>query len=83
VVQEVVNEISWASLSTLTLPLLVIAGGADLFVPAPVLREVVVQVRSAEMVVVPDAGHSVHWERPDEFNRAALEFIQRVDSQPV
>jgi 2-hydroxy-6-oxonona-2,4-dienedioate hydrolase len=32
---------------------------------------------NAELVVVPDAGHWVQWERPAEFNRAAVDFLLR------
>ena len=34
----------------------------------------------AQLVVMPDAGHSAPWERPEDFNRAVLGFIGRVEA---
>jgi pimeloyl-ACP methyl ester carboxylesterase len=80
VVQEVSNEITWAALERLVPPVLLIAGGADLYVPPPLLREVADRIPGAEFVVLPDVGHSAPWERPVEFNRAVLAFLARVDA---
>jgi hypothetical protein len=33
------------------------------------------------MVVVPGAGHSVYFERPEAFNRIALEFLDGARSR--
>jgi pimeloyl-ACP methyl ester carboxylesterase len=35
------------------------------------------QIPNSEFVVVPEAGHSFYWERPDIFNSAVLDFIGR------
>lgn len=37
--------------------------------------------RSAERVVIPDSGHMVNTEAPDEFNRAVIRFMEHVESE--
>jgi pimeloyl-ACP methyl ester carboxylesterase len=39
------------------------------------------RITHAETLIIPEAGHSAHWEQPDIFNRAVLAFIQRIDRQ--
>jgi len=58
-------------------PVLLIAGGADLLAPAPLLHFFTDRVLNAETLVIPDGGHSIFREQPEVFNRAALEFIQK------
>jgi pimeloyl-ACP methyl ester carboxylesterase len=31
-----------------------------------------------ELVVVPEAGHSIYWEQPEVFNRTVLEFLGKA-----
>jgi pimeloyl-ACP methyl ester carboxylesterase len=75
--QKPANPIIWARLATLKLPVLVMGGGADLYMPPPLLRTYAAHIPGAELVVVPDAGHSLYWERPDLFNRALLDFLSK------
>ncbi|MTD53037.1 alpha/beta fold hydrolase [Amycolatopsis pithecellobii] len=80
VIQHVTNDITWATLGRLAPPVLLIAGGADLYVPPPAMREVAAHIPGAQLVVMPDVGHSAPWERPEEFNRAVLGFLGRVEA---
>lgn len=80
IIQHIANEITWATLERLAPPTLLIAGGADLYVPPPAMREVAARIPGAQFVALPDAGHSAPWERPTEFNRAVLGFIDRVEA---
>jgi pimeloyl-ACP methyl ester carboxylesterase len=73
--QRAANRIDWASLAALKVPTLVIGGDADLYVPPPMLRTYAGRIPGARLVVVPEAGHSLYWERPDIFNTALLEFL--------
>jgi pimeloyl-ACP methyl ester carboxylesterase len=41
------------------------------------LRTFASHLQNAELVLVPEAGHSVYWEQPDLFNRTVLGFIAR------
>jgi pimeloyl-ACP methyl ester carboxylesterase len=36
------------------------------------------RIKGAQLIAVPDAGHSVWWEAPDKFNRAVLTFIAKL-----
>lgn len=75
--QKPASRIDWASLATIKTPTLVIGGEADLYVPPPMLRTYAAHIAGAERVVVPEAGHSLYWERPDIFNRALLAFFAK------
>jgi len=73
--QPLKNRFTFDLLEMVQIPVLLIAGGADLLAPAPLLRYFTERATSAESLVVPDGGHSIFWEQPELFNRAALEFI--------
>ena len=76
--QEMLNEITWAALARIEHPVLLIAGGADLILPPPLMEEAASHISGARFEVMPDAGHSAPWERPDRFNELTLEFIASV-----
>lgn len=73
--QPLKNRVTEAMLPTLKVPVLVICGAADLLTPPAVARLIAARIPGAELVVAPEAGHSVYWEEPDLFNRAVLAFI--------
>jgi pimeloyl-ACP methyl ester carboxylesterase len=75
--QRPANKINWASLASMKVPALVIGGDADLAVPPPMLRLYAGHIPGAEVVSVPEAGHSLYWERPDIFNRTLLDFFAK------
>jgi len=75
--QQSVNKINWASLGNLKVPTLVVAGDADLGVPPPMARMVAAHIPGTELQIVPEAGHSLYWERPDVFNRILLDFFAK------
>ena len=64
-------------LEAMKVPTLVIAGGADMYAPSPVMRRFADRIRNSEFVSVPDAGHSVFWEEPQIFNEAVLNFVRK------
>lgn len=72
-----VNDISWKSLETMRTPTLLMTGGADLWLPPPLLRLYAARIPSNEVVIVPECGHALYWEAPDVFNRHVLDFIAR------
>ncbi|MDB5649718.1 MAG: alpha/beta hydrolase [Hyphomicrobiales bacterium] len=72
------NKFTWANFARIKAPTLFIAGAADLYAPPPMMRLVASHVPGAEMIVVPDSGHSVYWEQPDAFNQIAIDFLARV-----
>lgn len=75
--QPLKNRLTFELLESVRTPVLLMAGGADLTAPAPLLHYFTERVRGAESLVVPDAGHAIYWEQPGVFNRAVLEFIGR------
>lgn len=71
------NTLTFSLLQTLKVPMLVIAGDADLLAPPPFLRLFTSRIKTAESMIIPEAGHSAYWEQPEMFNRAVLEFIRK------
>jgi pimeloyl-ACP methyl ester carboxylesterase len=75
--QRPANEVTWSKLRQLLVPTLLIAGDADLWQPPALMRLFRRNIPNSELVIVPEAGHSVYGERPDVFNSAVLDFIGR------
>ncbi|HLK84400.1 MAG TPA: alpha/beta hydrolase [Xanthobacteraceae bacterium] len=75
--QPLKNRITEAMLANLNVPTLVICGAADLATPPSIARMIAARIPHAELVVAPEAGHSVYWEEPELFNRAVLTFIAK------
>jgi pimeloyl-ACP methyl ester carboxylesterase len=71
------NVISAEKLNTIKIPTLLMTGDADLYTPPSLLRIVAAQIPGSEVVIVPDTGHAIYWERPDLFNHVVLDFIGR------
>ena len=59
------------------IPTLLIVGEEDTLVAPAVLEVMHDKIPHSEFAVVPEAGHSVYYERPDMFNRLAMEFLKR------
>ncbi len=74
--QGLENRISWKMLEEIRVRTLFITGDADLYMPPSRARQVVRHMKNAQLLIVPDAGHSAYWEQPLAFNRAVLEFIE-------
>ena len=75
--QKPTNAVTLAALSAMKVPTLVLTGDADLWWPPAALRIVAAHLPNRETLLVLEAGHSVYWEQPGIFNRAALDFIGR------
>jgi pimeloyl-ACP methyl ester carboxylesterase len=73
------NRLTLALTETITRPVLLLTGGADLYAPPPVQQRLADHIQHAETLVIAEAGHSAYWEQPEAFNRAVLSFIERVD----
>lgn len=79
--QQPENRLDWAALSRIKAPTLVIGGDADLSAPPALLRAYASHIPGAEVVIVPDAGHSLYWELPEVFNATVLRFWGRLRGQ--
>ena len=65
-------------LGEVTVPTLVIAGGADTSLPARYSREIHLRIAGSRYVELPDVGHSSPVEDPDGVTRALREFLNEV-----
>ncbi len=63
------------ALGALTTPVLFVGGEHDEVMPVSLMEVAQGLLPNARMIVVPGAGHSVHFEQPEIFNHAALEFF--------
>ena len=65
-------------LPKIAVPTCIIGGEKDLLKPPYPYSEVIHEkILNSEMVVVPDSGHVVTWEKPEEFNSIVLGFLQK------
>ena len=75
--QPLQSQNTFAKLAALTMPVLVIAGDADLLAPPALMRRWAAHLRHYEFATIPDAGHSIAWEQPEIFNDTVLTFIKQ------
>jgi pimeloyl-ACP methyl ester carboxylesterase len=75
--QEPVNHVTWESLKGLRIPVLLMTGDADLYMPPSLLRLFAAAIPGREMTLFPEAGHAIYWEQPSRFNRTVLDFLAR------
>jgi pimeloyl-ACP methyl ester carboxylesterase len=75
--QEPENRMDWTALKRVKVPSLIMGGDADLYAPPALLRACAAHIPGAELIIVPEGGHSLYWEMPDVFNAAVLEFWRR------
>jgi 3-oxoadipate enol-lactonase len=57
------------------IPTMLLVGEEDVLTPAKTMELMMYRIPHAQFLRVPGAGHSVYFERPDEFNRIVLEFL--------
>ncbi len=58
------------------IPTMLLVGEEDVLTPAKTMELMARRIPHARFVKVPGGGHSVYFERPDEFNRIVLEFLR-------
>lgn len=59
------------------IPVLFIVGEQDQLIPPPIIEAMHKKMTGSQLVKVPGAGHSVYWEKPDDYNRIVMDFLQR------
>jgi len=64
-------------ISTIKVPTLLIAGGADLLAPPSLMRMWGERIKGHQWVLIPEAGHALTWEEPELFTKAMLEFLNQ------
>ena len=71
------GTLSPADVASLDMPALFIAGEEDIVIPPAVIEIASGYIRDAAIERVPEAGHSVYFERPSRFNEVVDEFLSR------
>lgn len=66
---------TYARLSGMQTPALLLTGGADLLSPPAMMKLVADQIPNCRFEIVPEAGHAAFYERPEIWNGLVLEFI--------
>ncbi len=69
---------STAVLATITVPTLVIGGNDDKVIPPSVARGMGAAIKSAKVVILPDAGHMVNIEQSDQFTSSLRDFLHTL-----
>ncbi|HAA10883.1 MAG TPA: alpha/beta hydrolase [Cytophagales bacterium] len=79
------NEPVFDRLAELTMPTLVVYGEEDFLIPnrnlhpeldtRTVAERGIAQIPNGQLVMVPQAGHFVHFEQPDRFHQAVIPFL--------
>ena len=64
-------------ISTIKVPTLLIAGGADLLAPPALMRIWGERIKGHQWVLIPEAGHALTWEEPELFTKAMLDFLNQ------
>jgi 3-oxoadipate enol-lactonase len=65
------------SLRNVKCPTLFVVGNEDPIVPVSAMHEAAGLVAGSEVAVVQDAGHSAYFEKPTEYTKLVLEFLER------
>ena len=71
------EPITYARLKTMTAPVMVLSGEADLLSPPALMRMLASHMPTSRFVSLPEAGHAGFWERPRVWNGLVLEFISQ------
>jgi pimeloyl-ACP methyl ester carboxylesterase len=71
-------QIALPMLAALSLPTLLLAGGADLLAPPELMRRFAAHLPNHQFFTVCESGHCIHWEQPEEWNRLVLDFLAGV-----
>jgi pimeloyl-ACP methyl ester carboxylesterase len=80
--QPMDQPVTLARMAAIRVPVMLITGDADLMMPPARMREVARAVPGSELVFVAEAGHSLHWEQPEAFNKALIDFMGRHRGAP-
>lgn len=65
-------------LGAIDCPSLVLTGERDPYCPPRASEMIATAIPGAELMVIPDAGHCMHWELPEKTNELILQFIERA-----
>jgi pimeloyl-ACP methyl ester carboxylesterase len=66
---------SMATLKTIDVPTLILAGAEDALIPMAEAEAMQRNIRGSELQVIPQAGHYSVFEKPDEATRVIRQFL--------
>jgi pimeloyl-ACP methyl ester carboxylesterase len=69
---------STATLSSVTVPALIVVGEEDTLTPVADAQKLAAAIPNAELVIIPRAGHLASLEQPEPFNLAMSSFLSRL-----
>jgi 2-succinyl-6-hydroxy-2,4-cyclohexadiene-1-carboxylate synthase len=72
-----VDPLSKGDLALINVPTLLIAGALDTKYVG-IARDLAGEIRHSRTVIIPDAGHAIHIERPGAFAKAVQEFLNAL-----
>jgi 3-oxoadipate enol-lactonase len=75
--------IGHAELDALGIPILALTSTEDVLFPAALVIDSASRLTNATTIEIADAGHSVYFERPDEYNAALLRFLAAAGQPKV
>lgn len=76
-IEALVNLDTHSRLDHIMVPAHVMCGADDPLTPLSMSQEIAQQIPHATLTVVPDAGHLLNIENPEDFNKSALNFLLR------
>jgi 3-oxoadipate enol-lactonase len=59
------------------IPVMFIVGAEDQIIQPPIIEAMHKKMPGSQLVKVPGAGHSVYFEKPDEYNRILADFLSK------
>ena len=65
-------------LSEIHVPMLIIVGSEDVEIILSIANKLERDIVGAKKVVIPDTAHHLNMEKPQEFNRVVIEFLEQV-----
>ena len=73
------RPLSWLAQSAI--PTLFIVGEEDVLFPAMIVEAAASVLPNSKVVVVPETGHSVYFERATIFNKLVAEFLSSIETR--
>jgi len=77
---DAISVSTWMEWDCITCPTLVVRAGNGMVEPE-IAKEMIDRLPSAQLVEIAGAGHDVHLDRPDEWRKALVGFLDSIDEQ--
>jgi pimeloyl-ACP methyl ester carboxylesterase len=73
--QKARTPVTLAMLESLAVPVLMITSDEDVLSPPPLMRLMAERIPDCNFVEIAGAGHCSYYEKPDEWNRIMISFL--------